>query len=30
MTEPTGVWVTRLLAADPPGFCERLAALGRS
>jgi hypothetical protein len=29
MTEPSGVRLASLLAADPRGFCERLAALGR-
>ena len=29
MTETSGVRVTRPLVADPRGFCERLAALGR-
>jgi hypothetical protein len=29
MTEPSGVRLASLLAADPRGFCERLPALGR-
>jgi hypothetical protein len=29
MTELSDVRVTRPLAADPRGFCERLPALGR-